>query len=61
MMWLMILLAVHINDPKDIPGKIELVFQDKLVCEQVLNTMKYQLKFSQFKVEGKCIRYETQR
>jgi len=57
----MILIAVHVNDPKDIPGRIELVFQDKVVCEQTLKTLTYQLKFNQFKIEGKCVRYETQR
>jgi hypothetical protein len=53
-MWLMILIAVHISDPKDIPGKITLQFQTQQQCEQVLSTMAYWLKFENFKVEGKC-------
>jgi hypothetical protein len=53
-MWLMILIAVHIRDPKDIPGKITLQFQTQQQCEQVLSTMAYWLKFENFKVEGKC-------
>jgi hypothetical protein len=55
-MWLLILLAVHNNDPKDVPGRIELTFQDKLSCEQTLQTMTYWLKFNQFKIEGRCIK-----
>lgn len=53
-MWLMILIAVHINDPKDIPGKITLQFQTQQQCEQALQSMTYWLKFESFKVEGKC-------
>jgi len=55
-MWSLILLAVHITDPKDIPGRIELTFQDKAACEQSLQSMTYWLKFNQFKIEGKCIK-----
>ena len=50
----MILIAVHVTDPKDIPGKINLQFQTQTECEQVLSTMTYKLKFDNFKVEGKC-------
>lgn len=45
---------MHVNDPKDQPGRIELRFEDQQTCEQVLSTMKYELKFKKFKVEGKC-------
>ncbi len=53
-MWMMILIAVHISDPKDIPGRITLQFQTQQQCEQVLLSMTYWLKFDNFKVEGKC-------
>jgi hypothetical protein len=53
-MWMMILIAVHINDPKDIPGRITLQFQTQQQCEQALQSMTYWLKFENFKVEGKC-------
>lgn len=53
-MWLMILIAVHINNPKDIPGKIVLEFPNQISCEQSLQSMTYWLKFDSFKVEGKC-------
>jgi hypothetical protein len=56
----MILMAVSLNNPKDQPGKIELAFNDQKTCEQVLSTMKYELKLSSFKIEGKCLKtYET--
>jgi hypothetical protein len=53
-MWLMILIAVHVNNPSDIPGKITLQFQNQQQCEQVLHSMTYWLKFDKFKIEGKC-------
>jgi hypothetical protein len=53
-MWLMMLIAVHINNPNDIPGRISLQFQTQQQCEQTLQTMTYWLKFDQFKIEGKC-------
>ncbi len=53
-MWILILVAVHINNPSDIPGRINLQFQTQQNCEQVLQSMTYWLKFNQFKIEGKC-------
>lgn len=53
-MWVMILLAVHIKNPEDIPGKITIQFQSQQQCEQALQSMTYWLKFEQFKVVGKC-------
>jgi hypothetical protein len=55
-MWLLILIAVHSNNPQDQPGKVELTFQDQQTCQQVLSTMKWQLKFSSFKIVGNCIK-----
>jgi hypothetical protein len=58
-MWLLILIAIHVNDPTDQPGRVELQFADQKTCEQVLSTMKWQLKFKSFKVEGKCIKQQS--
>ena len=53
-MWLLVLLAIHTNNPGDQPGRIEMLFDDKQTCEKVLATMKYELKFKSFKVTGQC-------
>jgi hypothetical protein len=50
----LILTAIHINDPQDQPGRIELQFQDQKTCEQALSSLKWQLKFKNFKVVGEC-------
>lgn len=55
-MWLMILIAVHLSDPSDIPGKVTLEFSDQVSCEQSLKSMSYWLKFNSFKVEGRCVK-----
>jgi hypothetical protein len=55
-MYLMILIAVHLSDPKDIPGRITLEFTDQITCEQSLQSMTYWLKFNNFKIEGKCVK-----
>ena len=53
-MWILILMAIHMNNPNDMPGKITLEFQTQQQCEQSLKSMTYWLKFDQFKVVGKC-------
>ena len=53
-MWILILMAIHTNNPNDMPGKITLEFQTQQHCEQSLKSMTYWLKFDQFKVVGKC-------
>jgi hypothetical protein len=55
-MYLMILIAVHLSNPKDIPGRITLEFTDQITCEQSLQSMTYWLKFNNFKIEGKCVK-----
>lgn len=54
-MWLLILIAVHSNNPQDQPGKITLTFPDQQTCQHVLSTMKWQLKFDSFKIVGNCV------
>ena len=53
-MWILILMAIHTNNPNDMPGKITLEFQTQQQCEQSLKSMTYWLKFDQFMVVGKC-------
>ena len=53
-MWILILIAVHMNDPLDQPGRVELEFPDQQTCQQALASMKWQLKFKSFKVVGEC-------
>ena len=53
-MWILLLLAVNINNPQDQPGKVEIQFPDQQSCQQALETIKWQLKFKSFKVVGEC-------
>jgi len=58
-MWTLILIAMHINNPADQPGRIELEFKDKISCEVALGSMKFELKFKNFKVEGVCTKKQS--
>jgi hypothetical protein len=53
-MWLLIILSVHINDPKDIPGKVTLEFPTQAECERAKSTMTSWLKFDSFKIISQC-------
>jgi hypothetical protein len=53
-MWTLLLIAMHINNPSDQPGRIEIEFKDRASCEFSLASMKFELKFKSFKVEGEC-------
>ena len=54
MEWILLIVAVHINNPKDIPGKVTLEFATQQQCQMALDSLTYELKFKQFKVEGEC-------
>lgn len=58
-MWLLIIIAVHANNPDDVPGRVELAFRDQKTCEQSLESMTYWLKFKQFKIQGKCVKNDN--
>lgn len=51
---ILIIIAVHSNDPKDIPGQVWILFPSMQQCEKARETIEYQLKFKQFIVESKC-------
>lgn len=53
-MWVLLLIVVNIYDPQDIPGRIQLEFNNQASCELALKNMNYWVKFPWFKVEGRC-------
>jgi hypothetical protein len=55
MEWILLIIAVHVNDPRDIPGKVEVQMSSQQSCEQALATLKYEFKFKSFKVDGRCV------
>ena len=56
MMWILLILAVSVNDPKDIPGKVTLEFATEQQCEQSRSTVTSWLKFDTFKVTTQCVK-----
>jgi len=54
MEWILLITAIHVNDPEDIPARIELRFETEQQCQQVSQTLDYWIKFKQFKLETQC-------
>jgi hypothetical protein len=55
-MWILILLAVHVNNPEDRPGWVTIKFDTEQQCLKAKSSMEYQLKFDRFKVVSECKR-----
>jgi len=53
-MWVLIILAVHINNPEDIPGRVTIKFETEQQCLKAKETLQYKLKFDSFKVTTEC-------
>ena len=54
MSWVLILIAVKIGDPTNVPATIVLDMPSAHVCEQVLDSMRYNIKYSSYRIEGRC-------
>ena len=52
--WILLLIAVHINNPGDIPARIQIPFESLATCEYARINMTYWIKFDQFKVISEC-------
>jgi len=53
-MWLLLLTAVNISNPTDIPASVTLELSSQHECEQTLKTMTFWVKFKSFKITGQC-------
>lgn len=53
-MWKLILLAVSLNDPTDVPGTIQLMVPSEPECIELSKSLTYKLKFDGFKVVAQC-------
>ena len=53
-MWILLLLAVNVSDPTDIPGRATIQFRSQQECEQARATVTSWLKFESFKVTTQC-------
>lgn len=53
-MWILLLTAIHLNNPNDIPAKITIEFETETQCLEALKTIDYKIKYSNYKIEPKC-------
>jgi hypothetical protein len=53
-MWILLILAVHINNPQDIPARVTIEFETQQDCEQAKNSTVGWTKFDTFKIITEC-------
>lgn len=47
---------MHVNNPDDVPARIQLSFETEQQCLQTAQTLDYWIKFEQFKLETQCLK-----
>jgi len=52
---LLIIIAVHITNPNDVPGTIVVPYPSMADCYVAEKNIFFDLKFSQFTIKTKCI------
>jgi hypothetical protein len=55
-MWILVLLAVNVNNPQDIPGRVLIEFVTEQECLRAQSTVQSWLKFDGFKVTTQCVK-----
>lgn len=54
MKWILILTAMHIDNPNDIPARVEFELSSEQECIEVAESLDYWIKFKQFIVTAEC-------
>jgi hypothetical protein len=54
MEWILILTAMHIDNPEDIPARVEFVLPSQEECIEVAESLDYWIKFKNFIVTAEC-------
>ena len=55
-MWILLILAVNVNNAQDIPARITMEFHSQSECERAKSTMETWIKFDNFRVQSQCQR-----
>jgi hypothetical protein len=53
-MWVLVILAVHINNLNDVPARLTMQFPSEQQCLTAVDSLEYDIKFKQFKLEATC-------
>lgn len=53
-MWLLVIVAVNISNPNDIPGWAKIPFSTESECNHALGRMTTWVKSKSFQIEAKC-------
>ena len=58
-MWILLILAVNINNINDVPGRVLIKFETEQQCLRARQSLEYKLKFDSFKVISECKKHEN--
>jgi hypothetical protein len=58
-MWVLLILAVNINNPSDVPGRVSIRFETEQQCLRAKSSIEYKLKFDSFKIISECKKHEN--
>ena len=53
-MWILIIIALNLHNPTDIPGKVSIPMESEAQCNKAKEGMTYWLKFDSFKITATC-------
>ena len=53
-MWLLVIMAVNVSNPNDVPGWAKIPFATEAECQQAQSRMTTWVKSKSFQIEAKC-------
>jgi hypothetical protein len=59
MMWILIIAAVNVANPQDVPGRVTLEFGTQQQCQAALATMTTWIKFDSFRIQARCVQKDA--
>ena len=54
-MWILLLIAVNANNANDQPAWVQISMPNREACVQAADTLRYWIKFDNFKLDAKCL------
>jgi hypothetical protein len=54
-MWILLVMAMHTNNPSDVPGWVRIPMESEAQCERARAGVTAWLKFESFKVTTQCL------
>lgn len=59
MEWILLLTAMHINNPNNIPATVSMKFDTEKACLEAKNSVEYKIKYESYKMVAECQRKKS--